>query len=489
MFGNLFFQGAAQASSYAVNLTIIPLVIKTTGAGTYGAFVILNSMFMLSMQLFSLGAGYRCRRRLPAMALSAEREMLFLPSASFQLLSYLLTAAIMASLVPWIDAWFFKGNHPLSIWLVPFVVLSNYLLNLAEDYFRNTQRVKLMSVVFIIRSFLQPAIVVIISLWRHVVSVDSLFIAQTLAIALPALFLWRMMAREIHLRFKLDPWEQYRWDIRHGFPLMSAVLVENLLAVCDRYILAGYLSMQHVGAYAAACAIGSLILFVPKMVTYVMLPALSHAIDIGQRREAQALLNRALQFYLFLCVPFLAGAALLAKPLLTLLGNAEVAALGHWVVPLVAAGCGIYGYTFLVFNSLFVQMDTRVWLRANLAAAATSILFNFILISIFRRIEAAAVAMVISYTVSALIIERFRDRAWHIHFDFGILTKILAATAGMTLAVWLLGRLPSLQASPLLAVGVQASTGVLFYIGALWWLRALPLDALQRALWRPTRRL
>lgn len=485
LIGGLLYQGLSNFSGVLTSLVLMPVVIKSSGSATFGAFVVLNTLLTLTAQAFSLGAGYKCRRQLPSAEDAGARSALFLPNASIQLITYTAAALAIISALDIIQRTLLVGLPRLQWWIVPVALAATYLNILSDDYFRYTHRLKFIGLAAAARAICYTALVVLLATGLQPLTAGQLLLAQSVATILPALCLWLFIAREIPLRFRLDAWTQHRWDIRFGLPLLTAVLVENFLATSDRYILAGLLTPAHVGAYAAAFAVGSLILLVPKVVSSVLPAALSQAVDQGRRTEATALFNHILQFYFLLAMPFVAGCALLARPVLALLGNAEVTALGAHAVPIIAIASALYGYTWMIFSSLFVEMDTRLWFRANVAAAITAVTLNLILVSIFRRIEAAAMAMLVSYAVSAAIIERQRSRAWPIRMDLPMLGKMLLGTAVMSLCVMGITRWPLLHTSMMLTAIVPAVAGALIYGLILWRLGALPLSDLYRLFRRP----
>jgi O-antigen/teichoic acid export membrane protein len=484
LLGGLFFQGLSNFSSVITSLLLMPVVIKAAGADTFGAFVVLNTLFTLTAQAFTLGAGYKCRRQLPAAETPAARTALFVPNASLQLLMYAAGALVLWLVLPPLHRLLLKDAPAVAGWVVPLAFGATYLNMLSDDYFRYTHRLKFVALAGGARAVCYAAFVIPLALHADSLTAGQLLAAQAVATLLPAAGLWLIIAREIPLRFRLETWAQHRWDIAFGLPLLTAVLVENLLATSDRYILAALLTPAHVGAYAAAFAVGSLILIVPKVVSAVLPAALSQEVDQGRRAGAVSLFSHVLELYFLLAIPFLAGSFLLARPVLLLLGNAEVAALGGPAVPLVALGSILYGYTWIIYSSLFVEMDTRLWFRANAAAAVVAVLLNLALVFFFRRIEAAAVAMLASYALSTIIIERQRSHEWPVRVRAAILVKGFLATALMSAVVVLLVRWPLLPASVPAAL-LPTAIGILVYGFTLWGMNVLPIDDLRRILRRP----
>ena len=462
----LAFQGISQIAQSAITLLLMPLVIKQAGAGPYGSYVVLSSVITLTTILCSLGAGFKARRNLPSASDAMARAACFLPSASFQLLTSGASIVILLVALPLLQRHVFRGEIGLQPVTIVLAVIALYTNNLADDYFRYTHQIPKLSKAIIIRSLLHPALVLAAPLFHFPLTADTLILAQAAAYLAVSSVLWWIIHQEIPLKFCLDDRAQHRADIALGFPLITAVLVENLLAAADRYILAALLSPLAVGAYAAACAIGALVLLLPRVANSALLPALSHAVDAGRTEDARKMLGNFLQVFLMLALPFIAGGILLGKPLLTILANAEVAALAHWVVPLTAVGGTLYGVSYLMFNALFVERKTSGWFKANATAAIVSLVFNVILVGWFRRIEAAAFVSVLSYAICLFIVRRSVG-AWRLPLDYGLLGKSALAAGGMSLVLAGAIRLPLTFSIQVWSVALLAVAGAGAYFALL----------------------
>lgn len=448
----------------AITLALMPLVIKLAGAAPFGAYVVLNSIITLVTSFCTLGVGFQCRRLLPS-APPSSRGDYFIPSASFQLLAAAASTGLLCAGLPLLDAHVFHGDitlHPATILLAVFALWAN---NLADDYFRYTHQIPVISKAIIVRALLHPGLVIAAPLLSLPLNADTLIRLQATAYLLVAATLWWRLGREVPLRFRLADAATCRTDIRLGFPLITAVLIENFLAVSDRYILAAFLSVKEVGAYAAACAIGALVLLLPRIANSALLPALSRAVDEGRRDDARKLLGVFMQVFTMLAMPFAAGGLLLGQPLLVWLANEEVAALARWVVPLAALTGILNGYSYLMFNALFVDRRTGVWFKANALAAGLAVLLSLLLVGWLRRIEAAAIASAAGYAVSFLIIRR--AGSWQLPLDRPQLAKSAVATLAMIIALAGARLMPFLQTTDTARIFLQVGGGGAVYFAAL----------------------
>lgn len=457
----LAFQGLSTVAQSAITLVLMPLVIKQAGAAPYGAYVVLSSIITLVTSFCTLGAGFSCRRALPSAPDAATRTALFIPNASFQLLTATASGLLLAAGLPWLNRQVFHGEISIQTTTVLLAVLALWANNLADDYFRYTHQIPVMAKAVVVRALLHPGLVIAAPLLSLPLTADTLIRLQAVAYLVVAAGLWWRLGREVSLGFRLAGRQSHLADIRQGFPLITAVMVENFLATADRYILAAFLAPAAVGAYAVACAVGALVLLLPRIANSALLPTLSQAVDEGRPAEAQELLRNFLQVFVMLAVPFVIGGLILGVPLLVWLGNAEVAAVARWVVPIAAVSGTLNGYAYLMFNALFVDRRTGVWFRANAAAAVVSVLLSVLLIGWFRRIELAAAATVAGYAVSFWVIRR--SGSWRLHLDRVLLAKSTAAALIMALTLWAARSLAFFQPADTLRVLLQAAGGGAVY--------------------------
>ena len=464
---SFLFQGCATFSTYAVSLALMPLVLKNAGASVYGSFVLWSSVINLGFTLLTLGAGFKARRALPSLHRPADQQKVFGYSASFQVLTYAFAALVLIIAGPAVQNMLFPGDDRINSTTIIAVVASVYLNNLSDDYFRYTHRIRIISIVSILRSTGYPGLVILHVFFGGTLSVDSLLLCQAASYGGFSLWLWLKIAHEFPLRFGLANVRYHLEDIRYGFPLIAAILAESLLAVSDRYILSSYLSTTAIGIYASAAALGSTLLIFPKICSGILSPAMASAVDAGNQSQAEQLLHKTLNLFLVLGLPFIAGAAFLAEPLLSLLATPEIGFAGRWVVPLTAVASLVYGWNYIIFNALFVKMQTGLWLRANALAASLSITLNLVLLYYFRMLEVASLTSIVSHSCALMYIHRSHVKSWPFRLDLFYLLRILVGVAVMSVFL-ACGRLVlDSSCSLFLVVALLVPGGVLVYAGCI----------------------
>jgi O-antigen/teichoic acid export membrane protein len=477
----LILQGAAQFAQFGVTLALMPLVIKQAGAATYGSYIVLTSVVTLVSTFLTLGAGFECRRNLPSAGTAEEKAAIFLPSMSIQFVTSCASALVLALALPLFHERVLAAAdrlHPASIVFLVFSLFGN---NLADDFFRCTHQMAVISKAVVARALLHPGLVLGAALLGRTLDVELLVVLQATAWSLVNALLWWRISRQIPLRFCFHTWSAHLADIRVGFPLIAAVLAENLLSTTDRYFLAAYLSPFEVGAYAAAFTIGSLVLILPRIANSVLIPALAQAVDAGRVNEAEQRLQGFLQVFVMLTCPFVFGAALLGEPILLLFADQAVAEEARWVVPIVGLAGALYGYCYLLFNALFVSRKTGSWLSANLATVVAAVGLNLLLVGWLRVIEAAALATLLSYAVRLYLVYR-AGTGWALGLDWLQIGRSLLAAAGMALVVWGGSFAPWAKQFPLLRLTILICCGVSTYFVLLFWSGGYAPSRFRRAL-------
>ncbi|MEI8088783.1 MAG: oligosaccharide flippase family protein [Opitutaceae bacterium] len=464
---SFLFQGCATFSTYAVSLALIPLVLKNAGASVYGSFILWSSVINLGLTLLTLGAGFKARRTLPSLHLPTDQQKVFGYSASFQVLTYAFAALVLIIMGRAVQDMLFPGHDRINATTIIAVVASVYLNNLSDDYFRYTHRIRIISIVSILRAAGYPVLVILHVFLGGTLNVDSLLLCQAASYGGFSLWLWLKIAHEFPIHFGLSNIRYHLEDIRYGFPLIAAVLFESLLTVSDRYILSSYLSTTAVGIYAPAAALGSTMLIFPKICSSILSPAMASAVDVGNQPQAERLLQKTLNIFLVLGLPFIAGAAFLAEPLLSLLATPEIGFAGRWVVPLTAVASLFYGWNYIIFNALFVKMQTGLWLRANALAASLSITLNLVLLYYFRMLEVASLTSIVSYACALVFLHRSHAKSWPVRLDLSCLLRIFVGVAVMS-AFLASGRFVlDSSCSMFLVVALLVPGGMLVYAGCI----------------------
>lgn len=415
----------------AQGIILMPVIIKTAGTAVYGGYILLATLLGFIFGISSFGAGFKCGRFLPAAESAESRREIFYPQFYFQLASILAVSALFLVLFPFVEKVFLKGEVPFSKWLVFPFLLSNFFYSQAAAYFISTHRVKHFNYATVAAPYISIFLVLLVSYFRRSLSVNVLFTTQIISYTLIAVPLTVLMLREIGFKVILPDFKGLSEDIKLGFPLRVNYVADVMLGSSDRYLIAYFIAVVAVGHYNPGYALGSLILFFPKVSGVVLTPLLSKAVDSGRTEEAYKMLNYSLKGFLLLAIPFIAGAAALSGPVLNLFANMEVAREARFVTPVVACGAVFLGLNMILSNALWVRMHTAVMFKMNMLAIAVNISLNLLFLYLFRNIMVAAFTALLSYAVVFVFVRRAVIKVWPVDFGVPALLKTAAASLVM----------------------------------------------------------
>ncbi|HEX7640046.1 MAG TPA: lipopolysaccharide biosynthesis protein, partial [Burkholderiaceae bacterium] len=373
---------------FAQGLVLTPLVVKSAGAQAYGAYVLLMPALAVLSALSPLGVGLLARRELPSASDAEHRARLFYTRFWFQLVSAAMLGALAAAALG--TAHGLRNGVPDGIprWLPAAYLLANAVFTQATDYFRYTHRIG----VFNLSIVAQPWLFVLLALAGHRATgrLDPSLLVGAMASSCLLVGLAQMagVVRELGLRVAWPGRATLGRELRFGLPMILAYLVETVSSSGDRYLLAAFLSVRDVGAYAPACALGALALVVPRVFGVVLPPSLALQIDRGNEELAQRLAQSAARCFVVAGVPLLAMAAVLGRPLLGAYTTPAIAAAAWPVVPVVALGTLFSGLATIQGLVLVARLRTPAMLRTTVAATAAGLLLDVLLLATFRSVLA-----------------------------------------------------------------------------------------------------
>jgi len=436
-------------------LVLTPVVIKVSGPETYGAYILLMAYLGLMFGISSLGVGISAKRWLPGTADLSQRARLFYPQFWFQILSVTLLGSVSAIVYVSIETapqWQFTG---FSAWIVPVYLVAYTVYSQTTDYFRYTHRVGMFNISTVAQPYLFVGLALGIYWITNVLNAGSLIASTTIASALIGSLLFLRLYREIGIRFPPFHRQDLGKEIRLGFPMVLAYVVDVVLSGGDRYIIAAMLSVRDVGLYTPAYTLGSLAMVLPKVFGVVLPPLISQRVDAGDEAGAKRLSDNVTNIFLVVSIPYVVGALVLGKEVLRLYANDEVAEATWPVIYIVAIASIFYGLMLIKANILFVRLKTGALFHINLISATLNIVLNIILIYLFGNVIVAAIATLASYLLSYLLLShKNKGDPIDLSIDLGELLRILLCTAGMALAVVLVDEMSDLHGIAEVGLGV-----------------------------------
>jgi len=456
--------GAATGLVALSTIFTVPLLTRTLGVTDYGIWAQSYATISIALVIAGLGLSYPIMRLLPAKTDKAAVRDDIYSVLCLSLLSTLVASVTMVIFAGPIARTFFDGATQV-VRLTALIILVYSPTSMCLTYFRSSSLMKTYALYVLMDAYGQVGIVAYSVLSGH--GLVSIFISvaalRTLLLALLLISMVRQIgvARPRFLRTK-----EY---LRFALPAMPALLSWWVVSSSDRYVIARYLGLDSVGIYSAAYSIGNIIILIVSVLGLVLTPTLSRLYDEEKMAELSIQISYSLKYFLMLAIPFVVGAAVLARPLLTLFSTPNLASRGNVVLPLIALSILLYGTHVIVAQVLLLTKKTALLGLVWVAAAALNLGLNIAIVP-HLGITGSAVSSLIAYALVLGIVSYHSYRHVRFPLDWRFLVKSLVASGLMALVVWFM----SPETRPQTVAAVIA--GVVVYALGLLLLRAIRKD-------------
>ena len=448
----------------AASLVFTGIAIRGAGAANYGAFVVIGSIVTFLYGVAPLGLDFPFKRRFAIdYGRPANRWETFAPQFVCEMAIAGGMAAICFLFADKIGALFHLGAFPA--WSIPGYLLCYVLFGQCTDYFRYSLRIFTSVSLSVLFVWVQIALAA--SWWKLTgqLTLPGLFGTLLVALALTVLPTGVIIYRELNPRGWPISLHRLRTDFGIGYPVTLSFVLDHLLNSSGRYLLASMVSIAAVAHYNAALLIANLALLIPRASTTVLQPLMSQYFDSGRPEVARLLLLWTTRLYIAFAVPFVVGACVLGKIVLTAFATAEVASQADYVLPLLAAGFACSGLTVLWSNALFVRLDMQAQMRINAWSAGLIVVLTCLGLAFWRSATVPAAACALCYALAGGLMFRQIDSEWHVRRVGDVLVRSLVAAAAMATAVWAIKPMLvelkiGLALTALITIGVAVYAGV-----------------------------
>lgn len=470
---------AAHALIHLQNIFLIPIIIKTSGASVYGAYSLLIALTGFIYGISSFGVGYNCKRLLPSITDYKVRKDIFIPQFTFQLFSLSILIFLLISFYLWFE--FDVGNQhgKFVVWIFIPLLLTHFLYSQIADYFRYTHRIG----IFNYATTAQPYLFIgLISSYWYIyndINVNSLLIAISISSILVTIPLICLLVKEIRFDFVFGTYDKYFKDIKLGLPLTLSYVVDVVIAMSDRFVIAAFLGVAAVGYYIPAYTIGMLPIVLAKVFGVVLPPMMSRLVDNDSKSTAEEVVNLSIKIYLMFSIPFVVGCFFISKEILVIFTSQDIANQSFMVTPLIAFGTVFYGIQLIIANILFVSLKTMLLFKVNFYLAIINLLSNVVLLFIFENIIIAACTTVFSYVFSLIYIYPKVSSFWKINLNLAPIVKIIVSA--LVMGVYLLWYLSTYNddSSSITSILVGVFTSIFIYILLITFMKVINMSEIK----------
>lgn len=372
---------------------------RLLGPEDYGRYALMLSVMAL-IHTLSLtpaeAAAYRFAGEADARQRTPDH---FRTTLSLTFRSLLLTAGLIGALA------LVLGRLPEYLAILPWIALLapiNTVIQMALESHRAGQRVRRYAVIETSRllgGFVLGALIA----WQTGFGAASPFIGMVIAGVIFALSETRWLFRQAKTG-TTGP-AQRRAYLQYGVPIAAALVLDILLSVSDRFLIALFMGEAAVGEYAAGYGVADKsVLLLCAWTAMAGAPLVMAAYETGGARAAAQASRGLIRTLLFLGIPAAIGLALVAVPLSEAMIGESLRAGAQNIIPWIAFAGLLNGLIIHYYSEAF-QLAHRTGERAVLMSipAGLNIALNLVLIPSFG-LMGAVVATLASYAVGLTVL-------------------------------------------------------------------------------------
>jgi len=333
------------------------------------------------------------------------------------------------------------------------ILLGNVFI--AEWFFQGIEKFKYIAIrTVLIRLF---TILLLFALVHSVADRNTYYALNLVATLLAAATNMYSVSKLVKVSFKNL---ELKHHLKPLFIIFSNSIITTIYLVFDTIILGFLTGDVQVGYYAAAMRISKISLAVIGVLSAVLLPRLTVAFQEKNWSEAKSLLNKSINFVVFLSIPIAIGTYCLSEEIIRLFA-------GQQYLPAVSA------LQILCFIVVFVGMaqvfahqillplhQERKILYASLFGVVVSLGLNFLLIPIYKQNGAAISSLATEFSVTLLLFY-FSLKLFKVKFPFLATLQALITSALFFLIKMLVLKISTL---PIVVVMITVPVSGLVYL-------------------------
>ena len=357
----------SQLVSWAITFLTISVIPRTLGEIGVGQMTVMGTVATPVTMLFSCGIENYVIREVGRDPGQAER--LFRAAFGLRLILYLPRMAAM-----FLALWFIHPSPALwkigSVWIllgIPGVV------ELSRSILSGRERAKQVALIDFF-SILSPLVALPFLRYGPVVLILSNFAVAVVVVTF--CLYWLRLEMFVSPIFDITLWKRL---IRNGFPFVITSLIMSVQAFLVVFLLRRFTDDSAVGVYSQATKLTGTFLFVPTILGYALLPAMSRLADQDEK-EFQAVQSRIFGFLIALGLPVSLLMFELAPPLCHVLyGKTKFLQLPEALQIYSLAIIPIY-LTSMSYQFLVARRRNMIWNLILLGSIALQVCLSFLLI-------------------------------------------------------------------------------------------------------------
>jgi len=384
--------GLAQVAERLLSFFLLPLLTKATSAQEYGIWSQLIVVAGISTPIALLGLQTAMVRYLPSWRDAMQVRYSMVLSAFIAVTG--VVVALTIGLVLFRDelslVFFGISQHSVFVLLLAGFVATEVMFELLVSVLRADGLIRRIACYLLLKSAAR------IGVFLYVLAyLGGTFQVAVLSFVLSQFcFVFLLILREVPIRSVakagLKPSRPYWGEtLRFALPMVVLALLTGLNNSVDRFFLTHLLGVHEVAVYAAAYSLAGIAGFFYSVLGFTLFPAMSACWADGKKDVAAQLLDKSIQVYLFLLLPFAVVLSLCGPDALVLLTTNQYQA-NSWLFFFSVAAIGLFGiYQVTVFAVILGGKNVEMML-SMVISIAINVFFAALLVPRYGVVGAAA---------------------------------------------------------------------------------------------------
>lgn len=257
----------------------------------------------------------------------------------------------------------------------------------------------------------------------------------TLGTLIPSLFVFK----KTWLPYKKEAYDKalFKKLLTYGLPFASAMLLEEITKVSDRFMLAALQDKSQAGLYAVGYDLsGNSILMIMSAINLAAYPVIIKLLDNEGIKAAMDYFRQYAILLLGVAIPSVVGLNLLGPDLVYLLIDEQYQESVNFLLPWITAAVFIMGLQAFYFDLAF-QLGHHVIaiVKIGIVIAIVNLSLNYWLIPIMG-IQGAAIATLSSFSLGSILSAIMGRSHFKLPFPLKEYAKIVVASLVMGFCLW-----------------------------------------------------
>jgi O-antigen/teichoic acid export membrane protein len=451
------------ALNMVAGLITFPILTRVFSVADYGVMNLVAATLTISVAVGKMGVQHSIIRY--HSEITSGKGTFTLPQLSSSTLLPMLGGAALVALVLGIGAqlvpshWLGDERVPHLLGIAAVVVVVQVPESALVNLLRAEQKTSSYLAYQVSKKYLGLALILsaVLLVARNLTSFYvAMATGEVLAVAILAYWTFRSRPKPSLSQFSRPLYGEL---LRFGVPMFIGYELSGIiLAVGDRYVIQGVLGPGPLGLYSAGYNLCQYVqsVFIAS-VSQAIMPLYMEMWDRKGREETAAFIARSFRTYVLLSGPVIAGLAAVGPELLPALASEKYvssAGILSWVI----AGMVVDGSASMLGAGLYIHRKTRLIMPIVAGGALLNLVLNIVLVPRFG-IRAAAVATLISYTLTALAMGLAGRRLLPVAIPWATMIRTALGSVVMLVAVqWVY------PGHRLATVGLRVVLGAVIYL-------------------------